>query len=239
MSVSDGNVAPFWPPPAALAEASPACRRSPPPLPSANGVRPPQSPLGQHSEKVHGATRFAVPNRSFSRPPARKGCAGRRSRGDVGPAASQCAELLVGCGGHDDDVTRPVGAPERRHGAGGVVHGARHPIEQRLCRGPPRLTSSTVRPSETVSVLEATADVVGVSPEQGWAERVGPADKRHRHDQLEDQQQAQQGTSSTGGCCRSGHCSPVPLAPACRRWTRAPSFRRRCRSPSVTRRSSS
>jgi hypothetical protein len=28
--------------------------------------------------------------------------------------------------------------------------------------GPPRLTSSTLRPSETVTVLEATVDVVGV-----------------------------------------------------------------------------
>ena len=160
--------------------------------------------------------------------------------GDVGSAAGQCAELLVGRGGHDDDVAGPVGAPECRHGACGVVHLPGDAVQQRLRF---RAAQTHRRNRAAIGECGGAGGLRGRGRRRGGSgrgrRRDGPADERHREDELDDQQQAQQWTFSTGGRCRSGHCSPAQLAPACRRWTRAPSSRRRCRSQNATRRSSS
>ena len=85
---------------------------------------------------------------------------------------------------------------------------------------------------------------VGVVSDAGVA-TAGPAGAASgrptsstRADQLGDEQSSEPATVSSGGRCRSAHCPPGRLAPACRRSTRAPSFRHRCRCRRATRRSS-
>ena len=209
-------------------------------LRSATGVRPPPYQRGRRSERAHGATQFATRHRSSQRPPARRRCAGRwsrrRCRSRRPPSARNCSSDAVatmtmsrGQSAPQNFVTARTAssiAPDMRS-SNGCVSG--HPGSSAPPCGHPMLSRCAKPPrSRRASTGAGTG-----------GRRGRPADKHHRDDQLDDQQQAQKPTLSTGGRCRSGHCSPGPPAPACRRWTRAPSFRRRCRSPNATRRSSS
>ncbi len=219
----------------------PAVPRSRRRLRSATEERPPPCQPGPRSERVRGATQFATRDRSSRRPPVRRRCAGRWSlrrcrsrRPPVRGTARRTRWPRRRCRG----ASRRPRTPSRRE--------RRRPSRRRpgpaavALSGRPGSSAPPCGHPTTVSVRDATAGAAGVDAGAGiGGDASGLPTSSHRHDQLDDQQQAQKPTFSTGGRCRSGHCSPVPLAPACRRWTRAPSCRRRCRSPNATRRSSS
>ena len=99
--------------------------------------------------------------------------------GDVGAAARQGAELLIGRGGHDDDVAGPVGTPEPRHGPNGVVHGAGHALQQRLrCRTTQahQLHRATIR--RRLGARSHRSRGGRRRWGRNWMRRVRPADKR-------------------------------------------------------------
>ncbi len=194
---------------------------------------------GLRSEKARAATRFAVPSRSSSAPGANTMRWPTVAAAISDPPSRQRAELLVGAVATTTMSRGQSVAPEA------VTARTHRPWRQR-----PEPAAVVSRAAEADEFDRAAVRDGrrarshrrcwwALRQEQGRAPRGRTADKRHRHDQLEEQQQAQQRSFSTGGRCRSGHCSPAPLSPACRRWTRAPSFRRRCRSPNATHRSSS
>ena len=131
-------------------------------------------------------------------------------------------------GGHDDDVAGPVGAPELRS-----RRGRPRPSGWRCGCAAGRARAAQAHQRDRAAVGE-----VWRRSRRRWASRTGageaggaagPPTSVTATIRLGDQQQAQQETTSTGGCCGSAHCPPEPLAPACHRWTRAPSSRRRCR----------